>query len=129
MMIQEVTGAEVVTSSPGGSNAFRKEHTKLEVYVAFSPRLEQIWLESRSQESVLSYMEQKRVNAVSPRTQRPHPGRRPRSRGPFICRADVAAAKCFNQEGSFKQSLAGNAEMKKELIDERDRRRNVCGFI
>jgi hypothetical protein len=48
LMIQEVTGAEVVTSYTRWLGCIQvKEDTEREVYVAFSPRFEQIWLGSR----------------------------------------------------------------------------------
>jgi hypothetical protein len=62
LMIQEVTGVEVVTSYTRWLECVQvKEDTEPEVYVAFSPRFEQIWLESRKR--LPEYMEQKPANA------------------------------------------------------------------
>jgi plasmid replication initiation protein len=63
LMIQEVRGAEVVTSYTRWLECVQlKEDTEPEVYVAFSPRFEQIWLESRKR--LPEYMEQKPANAA-----------------------------------------------------------------
>ena len=63
LMIREVTGAEVVTSYTRWLECVQvKEDTVPEVYVAFSPRFEQIWLESRKR--LPEYMEQKPANAA-----------------------------------------------------------------
>jgi plasmid replication initiation protein len=63
LMIQEVTGAEVVTSYTRWLECVQlKGDTEPEVYVASSPRFEQIWLESRKR--LPEYMEQKPANAA-----------------------------------------------------------------
>ena len=63
LVIQEVTGAEVVTSYTRWLECVQvKEGTEPEVYVAFSPRFERIWLESRKR--LPDYMEQKPANAA-----------------------------------------------------------------
>jgi plasmid replication initiation protein len=63
LIIQEVTGAEVVTSYTRWLECVQvKEDTEPEVYVAFSPRFEQIWLGSRKR--LPEYMEQKPANAA-----------------------------------------------------------------
>jgi plasmid replication initiation protein len=62
LVIQEVTAAEVFTSYTRLLECVQlKEDTK-EVYVAFSPRFERIWLESRKR--LLDYREQKPANAA-----------------------------------------------------------------
>jgi plasmid replication initiation protein len=61
LMIQEVTGAEVLTSYTRWLECVQvKEGPEQEVYVAFSPRFERIWLESRKR--LPEYMEQKPAN-------------------------------------------------------------------
>jgi plasmid replication initiation protein len=63
LMIQEVRSAEVVTSYTRWLECIQvKEGTEPEVYVAFSPRFEQIWLESKKR--LPEYMEQKPANAM-----------------------------------------------------------------
>jgi plasmid replication initiation protein len=63
LVIQEVTGAEVVTSYTRWLECVQvKEGAEPEVYVAFSPRFERIWLESKKR--LLDYMEQKPANAA-----------------------------------------------------------------
>jgi plasmid replication initiation protein len=63
LMIQEVTGAEVVTSYTRWLECVQvKEGAHPEVYAAFSPRFEKIWVESRKR--LPEYMEQKPANAV-----------------------------------------------------------------
>ena len=58
LMIREVTGPEVLTSYTRWLECVQvKEDTEPEVYVAFSPRFEQIWLESKKR--LPEYMEQK----------------------------------------------------------------------
>jgi plasmid replication initiation protein len=62
LMIQEVTGTEVVTSYTRWLECVQvNEGAAPGVYVAFSPRFEQIWLESRKR--LPEYMEQKPANA------------------------------------------------------------------
>ena len=63
LVIQEVTGAEVLTSYTRWLECVQvKEGPEQEVYVAFSPRFERIWLESRKR--LPEYMEQKPANAA-----------------------------------------------------------------
>jgi hypothetical protein len=63
LVIQEVTGAEVMTSYTRWLECVQlKGDTEPEVYVAFSPRFEQIWAESRKR--LPKYMEQKPANAM-----------------------------------------------------------------
>jgi hypothetical protein len=63
LMIQDVPSAEVVTSYTRWLECVQvKEDTEPEVYVAFSPRFEQIWLESRKR--LPEYMEQKPPNTM-----------------------------------------------------------------
>ena len=63
LMIQEVTSAEVVTNYTRWLECVQvKEDTEPEVYVAFSPRFEQIWVESRKR--LREYMEQQPANAA-----------------------------------------------------------------
>jgi hypothetical protein len=62
LMIRQVSGAEVLTSYTRWLECVQvKEGPEPEVYVAFSPRFERIWLESRKR--LLEYMEQKPANA------------------------------------------------------------------
>jgi hypothetical protein len=62
LVIQEVTGAEVVTSYTRWLECVQvKEGPEPEVYVAFSPRFEPIWLESKKR---LPDMEKKPANAA-----------------------------------------------------------------
>jgi plasmid replication initiation protein len=62
LVIQEITAAEVFISYTRWLECVQlKEDTK-EVYVAFSPRFERIWLESRKR--LLEYREQKPANAA-----------------------------------------------------------------
>jgi plasmid replication initiation protein len=61
LTIREVVGSEVLTSYTRWLEFVQvKEGLKPEVYVAFSPRFEQIWLESRKR--LPEYMEQKPAN-------------------------------------------------------------------
>jgi plasmid replication initiation protein len=61
IVIQEVTGADVVTSYTRWLEFVQvKEGPEPEVHVAFSPRFERIWLESRKR--LPEYMEQKPAN-------------------------------------------------------------------
>jgi plasmid replication initiation protein len=63
LMIQGVTDAEVVTSFTRWLECVHvKEGEKPEVYVAFSPRFERIWLEARKR--LPDYMEKKPANAA-----------------------------------------------------------------
>jgi plasmid replication initiation protein len=63
LMIQEVTSAEVVTSYTRWLEYVQvKGDTEPEVYVAFSPRFEQIWIESKKR--LPEYMEQKPASAM-----------------------------------------------------------------
>jgi plasmid replication initiation protein len=63
LVIQEVAGAEVLTSYTKWLECVQvKKGAEPEVYVAFSPRFEQIWLESRKR--LLEYMEEKPANAA-----------------------------------------------------------------
>ena len=63
LMIQEVTSAEVVTNYTRWLECVQvKEDTEPEVYIAFSPRFEQIWVESRKR--LREYMEQQPANAA-----------------------------------------------------------------
>jgi hypothetical protein len=63
LMIQEVTSAEIVTSYTRWLECVQvKEDTEPEVYIAFSPRFEQIWVESRKR--LPEYVEQKAANAT-----------------------------------------------------------------
>jgi hypothetical protein len=63
VMIQEVTGAGVVTSYTRWLECVQvKEGEEPEVYVAFSLRFERIWLESRKR--LPEYMEKKPANAA-----------------------------------------------------------------
>jgi plasmid replication initiation protein len=62
LVIQEVTGAEVVTSYTRWLECVQvKEGAQPEVCVAFSPRFERIWLESKKR--LPEYMEKKPANA------------------------------------------------------------------
>jgi plasmid replication initiation protein len=62
VVIQEVTGAEVLTSYTRWLECVQvKEGPEPEVYVAFSPRFERIWMESKKR--LPEYMEQKPANA------------------------------------------------------------------
>jgi plasmid replication initiation protein len=62
LVIQEVTGAEVVTSYTRWLECVQvKEGAQPEVCVAFSPRFERIWLESKKR--FPEYMEKKPANA------------------------------------------------------------------
>jgi hypothetical protein len=62
LVIQEVTGAEVVTSYTRWLECVQvREGQEQEVYVTFSPRFERIWLESKKR--LPDYMEQKPGNA------------------------------------------------------------------
>ena len=62
LVIREVEGAEVLTSYTRWLESVQlKEGENQEVYVAFSPRFERIWLESRKR--LPEYMEQKPANA------------------------------------------------------------------
>jgi hypothetical protein len=64
VVIQEVTGAEVLTSYTKWLECVQvKEGPEPEVYVAFCPRFERIWLESRKR--LPEYMEQKPANSVA----------------------------------------------------------------
>ena len=61
LVIQEVTGAEVLTSYTRWLESVQlREGENQEVYVAFSPRFERIWLESKKR--LPDYMEQKPAN-------------------------------------------------------------------
>jgi hypothetical protein len=61
LMVQEVTGAEVLTSYTRWLECVQvKEGPEPKVYVAFSHRFERIWLESRKR--LPEYMEQKPAN-------------------------------------------------------------------
>ena len=63
LTLQEVTDAEVVTSYTRWLECVQvKEGPEPEVYVAFSPRFERIWLESRKR--LPEYMEKKPANAA-----------------------------------------------------------------
>jgi hypothetical protein len=65
LVIQEVTGAEVVTSYTKWLECVQGEgrrSAEREVYVAFSPRFERIWLDSKKR--LLEYMEEKPANAA-----------------------------------------------------------------
>jgi plasmid replication initiation protein len=63
LMIQEVTGTEVVTSYTRWLECVQvKEGEEPEVYVAFSPRFERIWLEARKR--LPEYMEKEPANAA-----------------------------------------------------------------
>ena len=63
LVIQEVTGTEVVTSYTRWLECVQvKEGPEPELYVAFSPRFERIWLASRKHLS--DYMGQKPANAA-----------------------------------------------------------------
>jgi hypothetical protein len=63
LVIQDINGAEVVTSYTRWLECVQvKEGPEREVYVAFSPRFERIWLTSRKHLS--DYMEQKPANAA-----------------------------------------------------------------
>jgi hypothetical protein len=63
LMIQDVTGTEVVSSYTRWLECVQvKEGEEPEVYVAFSPRFEQIWLESKKR--LPEYMEKKPANAA-----------------------------------------------------------------
>jgi plasmid replication initiation protein len=63
LVIREVEGAEVLTSYTRWLESVQlKEGENQEVYVAFSPRFERIWLESRKR--LPEYMEQKPANAA-----------------------------------------------------------------
>jgi plasmid replication initiation protein len=63
LVIQEVTGAEVVTSYTRWLECVQvKEGPEPEVYVAFSPRFEPIWLKSKKR--LTEYMGKKPANAA-----------------------------------------------------------------
>jgi plasmid replication initiation protein len=63
LMIQQVMGAEVMTSYTRWLESVQlKEGENQEVYVAFSPRFERIWLESKKR--LPEYMEQKPANTA-----------------------------------------------------------------
>jgi Initiator Replication protein len=63
LVIQEVEGPEVLTSYTRWIESVQlKEGENQEVYVAFSPRFERIWLESKKR--LPEYMEQKPANAA-----------------------------------------------------------------
>jgi plasmid replication initiation protein len=63
LVIQEVTGYEVVTSYTRWLECVQvKEGPEQEVYVTFSPRFERIWLESKKR--LPDYIEQKPANAA-----------------------------------------------------------------
>ena len=63
LVIQEVEGPEVITSYTRWIESVQlKEGENQEVYVTFSPRFEQIWLESKKR--LPDYMEQKPGNAA-----------------------------------------------------------------
>jgi hypothetical protein len=58
LVIEEVTDADVTTGYTRWIESVRvRESEKHEVYLTFSPRFEQIWLESK--ERLLQYMQQK----------------------------------------------------------------------
>jgi plasmid replication initiation protein len=61
LVVQEIVGTEVLTSHTRWLEAVElKEGENQEVYVAFSPRFERIWLESKKR--LPDYMEQKPAN-------------------------------------------------------------------
>jgi plasmid replication initiation protein len=61
LVIQEIVGTEVLTSYTRWLESVQlKEGEKQEVYVAFSPRFERIWVESEKR--LPDYMEQKPAN-------------------------------------------------------------------
>jgi plasmid replication initiation protein len=63
LVIREVEGAEVLTSYTRWLESVQlKEGENQEIYVAFSPRFERIWLESRKR--LPEYREQKPANAA-----------------------------------------------------------------
>jgi len=62
LMVREVTGAEILTSYTRWLDCVQvKEGPEQEVYVAFSPRFERIWMESKKR--FPEYIEQKPANA------------------------------------------------------------------